>query len=144
MKSLDTNVLLYAINKDCPEHKACASVVEQALKEPESWIIADQVWFELYRLLRNPAVLSHHLGAVDAAAAVYWYRNKTGWLHCAWEIDMMEQVEKVWKDASFAARRNFDLVLAVTLKNSYVKEFYTRNVKDFEAFGFFTLVNPLA
>ncbi|MDP3176585.1 MAG: hypothetical protein Q8M76_01695, partial [Spirochaetaceae bacterium] len=105
MKSLDTNILLYAINKDCREHAMCASLVRQALGEPESWIIADQVWFELYRLLRNPAVLPHHLGAGDAAAAVHWYRNKSGWLHCAWETGMMEQLEGVWKDSSFAARR---------------------------------------
>ncbi|OHD80986.1 MAG: hypothetical protein A3J97_07360 [Spirochaetes bacterium RIFOXYC1_FULL_54_7] len=144
MESLDTNILLYAINKDCPEHKTYADLVQHALGEPESWIIADQVWFELYRLLRNPAVLPNPLGAPDAAAAVSWYRNKSGWLHCAWETGMIGQLEGFWKDASFPARRSFDLVLAVTLKNNGVKEFHTRNTKDFEAFGFFTLVDPVA
>jgi len=38
MESLDTNILLYAINKDCPEHKTCADLVQHALGEPESWI----------------------------------------------------------------------------------------------------------
>jgi toxin-antitoxin system PIN domain toxin len=144
MKSLDTNILLYAINKDCPEHTACSDLVRHALGEPEAWIIADQVWFELYRLLRNPRVLSQPLEAPDAAAAVSWYRNKSGWLHCSWDIGMFGQLEGFWKAGSFPARRSFDLVLATTLKNNGVKEFHTRNTKDFEAFDFFTLVNPLA
>jgi uncharacterized protein len=142
MKSLDTNILLYAINKDCPEHKACSDLVRHALGEPESWIIADQVWFELYRLLRNPAVLSQPLAAPDAATSVAWYRNKSGWLHCAWETSMSGQLEGLWKDDSLPARRSFDLVLAITLKNSGVRQFYTRNTKDFEAFDFFAVVDP--
>jgi toxin-antitoxin system PIN domain toxin len=143
MKSLDTNILLYAINKDCPEHEACSDLVRHALGEPESWIIADQVWFELYRLLRNPAVLSQPLSAPDAAASVAWYRNKSGWVHCAWETSMIGQLEGLWKEDSFPARRSFDLVLAITLKNNGVKQFYTRNTKDFEVFDFFAVVNPL-
>ena len=143
MKSMDTNVLLYAINKDCPEHDRCASLVRQALGEAESWVIADQVWFELYRLLRNPAVLSNPLDASDAAATIAWYRNKSGWLHCAWDIGMMGQLEGIWNNDSFPARRSFDLVLAITLKSNGVKEFHTRNTKDFEDAGFLSLVNPI-
>ena len=143
MKSLDTNLLLYAINEDCPEHEACADLVRHALAEPESWIVADQVWFELYRLLRNPAVLTHPLDAPDAAGTVSWYRNKSGWLHCAWECDMMPRLAELWKRESFPARRGFDLVLAATLSQNGVKQLYTRNTKDFDDFGFFAVTNPL-
>ena len=31
MRSLDTNVLFYALNADCPEHPPCLSLVEEAL-----------------------------------------------------------------------------------------------------------------
>ncbi len=136
MKSMDTNVLLYAINKDCAEHETCSALVRHALGEAEAWIIADQVWFELYRLLRNPQVLKQPLGAGEAADAVSWYRNKSGWLHCAWDTGMMGQLDGFWKEASFPPRRTFDLVLALTLKTSGVKEFHTRNTKDFDDLGF--------
>ncbi|MFA6504853.1 MAG: PIN domain-containing protein [Treponemataceae bacterium] len=143
MKSLDTNLLLYAINEDCPEHENCAALVRDALSENESWIIADQVWFELYRLLRNPAVLAKPLNASEAADTVAWYRQKSGWLHCAWECDLMPRLTELWKLESFPARRSFDLVLAVTLRANGVKQFYTRNPKDFDDLGFFTVTNPL-
>lgn len=142
MKSLDTNILFYALNRDCPEHEACRSLVESALSEADQWIIADQVWFELYRLLRNQAVLEKPLTAVEAAEAIDWYRNRSGWLRCAWETDMMGKMESIWEEPAFSPRRCFDARLAIVLKDNGVREFYTRNVRDFEDFGFVRLVDP--
>ncbi|HDQ15372.1 MAG TPA: hypothetical protein ENN41_11225 [Sediminispirochaeta sp.] len=90
MRSIDTNILLYAINSDCPEHKASLKFIGHALEEPLSWIIADQVWFELYRLLRNQVVLSRPLSAAEAVDTIQWYRYRSGWLSCAWEPNMMD------------------------------------------------------
>lgn len=144
MKSLDTNILLYAINKDCPEHESCLRFVKSTFADANSWIIADQVWFELYRLLRNPTVLAKPLSAEDAANIIHWYQNKTGWLHCAWEHRMMPELSRYWQDNTFPARRSFDLILALTLKNHGVTEFNTRNSKDFLDFNFFRVINPLS
>ena len=54
MKSGDTNLLLYAMNRGCAEHATAKAWLEAALAEPREWIFADQVLFELYRLLRHP------------------------------------------------------------------------------------------
>ena len=143
MKSLDTNILLYSINSDCPEYLLCRQLVDKALNEKESWIIADQVWFELYRLLRNPVVLQNPLTATQAAETINWYREKSGWLKCAWEPDMMKELYPIWNKEYFSAKKSFDAVLAVSLKAHGVKDFYTRNIKDFENFNFFSVINPL-
>ena len=143
MKSLDTNILLYSINSDCPEYLLCRQLVDKALQEKESWIVADQVWFELYRLLRNPVVLQNPLTASQAAETIDWYREKSGWLKCAWEPDMMKELYSHWKEEPFAARKSLDAILAVTLKAHGVKKFYTRNNNDFDNFKFFTVINPL-
>ena len=105
MKSLDTNVLLYALNADCAEHVRARGLIESALQEPHGWIIADQVYFELYRLLRNPAVLSAALSAADAARTIAWYRDRSGWLHCAYEPAMMSRIAPAWAAGSFSARQ---------------------------------------
>ncbi|MCD6398194.1 MAG: PIN domain-containing protein [Spirochaetaceae bacterium] len=143
MKSLDTNILLYSINTDCSEHAICRQLVDKALSEKDSWIVADQVWFELYRLLRNSVVLQKPLTASQAAKTIDWYREKSGWLKCAWEPDMMKDLKSQWEKQLFGSRKSFDAVLAVTLKGHGVREFYTRNNKDFDDFGFFTVTNPL-
>jgi toxin-antitoxin system PIN domain toxin len=143
VNSIDTNVLLYALNEDCPEHGACRALLEDARREPRRWVVAHQVWFELYRLVRNPAVLQKPLDAPRAAAAVNWYRERTGWLSCGFEPDMMGALEAIWSKKGFAGRNTFDAVLAVTLKCHGVKTLYTRNTKDFLPFGFFAVTDPV-
>ncbi|TVR87487.1 MAG: PIN domain-containing protein [Spirochaetaceae bacterium] len=143
MNSLDTNILLYAVNRDCAEHGACKDLVDSALREPEVWIVAEQVWFELYRLLRNPAVLARPLGASQAADLVSWYRNSSGWMQCAWTPRLMKQLHTQWGQEQFPARRSFDLILAVTLKAHGVNTLYTRNTKNFADLDFFSVVDPL-
>jgi toxin-antitoxin system PIN domain toxin len=143
MKSLDTNILLYALNRDCEEHARATALVEAALAEPERWIIADQVYFELYRLVRNPAVLGSPLSASEADKTVSWYRSRSGWLRCSYEISMMNQVSHFWSSEAFQPRNTFDLVLAVTLAKNGVREFYTRNAGDFDQLGLFDVRNPI-
>lgn len=144
MNSFDTNVLLYAVNVDSVDHGACKRMVDQALSEPESWIIADQVWFELYRLIRNQHVLPRPLTAEQAADLVAWYRNRSGWKQCAWNPRFMQKLLSEWQDGDFPARRSFDAVLAVTLKAHGVSTLYTRNIRDFNTFGFFHVIDPAA
>lgn len=143
MKSIDTNIFLYAVNRDCPEHAASLRLVRKALEEPQSWIIADQVWFELYKLLRSPAVLAKPLSAAKAAHTIEWYRRRSGWLACAWEPGMMPSLLRRLTDASFPSRNTFDLVLAVTLKAYGVELFYTRNTEDFRQLKLFEVENPV-
>ena len=143
MKSIDTNILLYAVNRECLEHTQALQLVRTALQEPHQWIIADQVWFELYRLLRNPAVLSKPLSAEKATHTIQWYRQQSGWLSCAWEPDMMNLLLPYWEAESFPARNSFDLVLAITLAQHGVDLLYTRTTRDFESLNLFKLQNPL-
>ncbi len=143
MNSIDTNIFLYAVNSDCPEHENAAQLIRDALEKPHQWIVADQVWFELYRHLRNPSVLRKPLSAERAAGTIEWYRQRSGWLSCAWEPDMMQKLLSFWKEETIPSRSSFDLILAITLASHGVDTFYTRNTKDFEAFGLFSLKNPI-
>jgi len=52
-------------------------------------------------------------------------------------------LEQHLKSNRFEAKRTFDAVLAVTLISNSVDLFYTRNTKDFEYFGFHTVINPI-
>jgi len=143
VKSIDTNIFLYAINSDCPEHERAMKLVQDALKQPAEWLVADQVWFELYRLLRNPSVLKKPLGAEQAADTVSWYRSASGWYSCAWEPDMMKRLLPFWRNKDIPPCNSFDLILAVTLASHGVETLYTRNTRDFETFELFGLHNPI-
>jgi uncharacterized protein len=144
LKSLDTNVLFYATNKGCPEHDAARGLLERAGAESGEWILADQVLFEYYRLVRNPAVLARPLSAAQAAYRLHFFRVELGCLHCAYEPRLFEELAAMLRAPSFPAGATFDAVLAVTLRGHGVDTFYTRNVRDFERFGWFEVVDPVA
>lgn len=144
MKSGDTNLLLYAMNRGCSEHAVAKAWLEAALGEPRSWIFADQVFFELYRLLRHPKVMAKPLSAQAAVAQIVWLREETGFLHCGYDESLWSGVlQALGKRKDRSGLLVHDAVLAETLRAQGVVQFYTRNVTDFTGFGFFEVLNPL-
>jgi predicted nucleic acid-binding protein len=143
MKSLDTNILLYAADADCEEHDAAVSLVNEALRSPAGWMLADQVLFELYAGLRHPGIFAKPLSAVEAARRVTFLREESGFSFCCYELRAWPSIRSGLSAAGFPRRRTYDLVLAVTLRSNCVTEFYTRNVSDFRAAGFERLINPI-
>lgn len=143
MRSFDTNILLYGTNADCEEHDAARRIIESALAEPAQWIVADQVYFELYRILRNPAVLDRPLSASQSADVIDYYRHRSGWGRCAWEPRLFSQLFPHLNTEDSKATHVFDLVLACTLQDAGVSTLYTRNTRDFAEIASFEVVNPI-
>ena len=141
MLSIDTNILLYAQNEDCPEHGAARAFIEECGSR-DGVAICDLVLVELYQLLRNRAVLKSPLNAPDAAMVCMKWRDNPRWA----VIESAPVMEKVWIIAQrpdIARRAIFDARIALTLRHHGITEFATRNTRDFEGFGFTHLINPL-
>jgi predicted nucleic acid-binding protein len=143
MKSLDTNILVYASNEDAPEYEKARQLIEALIESPQDWIVADQVLIETYRAVRNPAVIQRPLSPGDASALLHFYREEAGCRHCCYELEIWRPLQKHLNSARFDPRKTFDALLAVTLLGNAVDTFYTRNTKDFKQFGFQTLINPI-
>jgi uncharacterized protein len=142
MISLDTNLLLYALNSECTEHARAAAFLAECGHRKDV-AVAELVLLELYQLLRNPAVLSRPLGALDAAEICQRLRRNPRWAL----IENAPVMERVWSLAAtpgVARRKLFDARLGLTLLHHGVDEFATRNVTDFEGLGFRRVWNPLA
>lgn len=141
MLSIDTNVLLYAHNRDCPEHPLARAFIDQCLARDDI-AICELVLVEFYQLLRNPAVLPRPLRAADAAAICMAWRNNPRWAL----IENAPVMDKVWRIAQrpgISRRSVFDARIALTLRHHGVTDFATRNTADFEGFGFTSLINPI-
>jgi toxin-antitoxin system PIN domain toxin len=139
--SIDTNLLLYSLNRDCPEYAAARAFVE-ACAARRDVAIAELVLVELYVLLRNPAVVRAPLGAGEAAALCQAFRRHPHWAL----IDTAEVMDRVWVAAArpdVARRHVVDARLAHTLLDNGVEELATRNSRDFEGFGFRRVFDPL-
>jgi hypothetical protein len=131
LSSLDTNILLYASNEDAPEHGVCKAFLEQVVENPSDWIIADQVFLELYRALRNPKVMSRPLPSRGAVQHLSILRDEMGIMHCGYSPEcwggLMRQLER----DDFPARRTHDAVLAGTLAQPWRQNLLHEEYKGF-------------
>ena len=138
MLSIDTNLLLYALNLDSPWHHAASDWLA-SIQADEEVAISEFVLTELYCLLRNPAVLAHPLSAAEATHVITTYRNHPRWRLIGFPLESRELHDRMWtlcKQRSFAFRRVYDVRTALTMIDQGVTELATSNVKDFRGLGF--------
>ena len=141
MLSIDTNILLYAQNRDCAEHERARAFIEHCA-DRDDVAICELVLLELYQLLRNPAVLAKPMSAPDAAYVCMSWRNNARWAL----IENAPIMDKLWRIAqrpNLPQRAMFDARIALTLRHHGVTDWATRNVADFQQFGFAQLINPI-
>lgn len=146
MISFDTNLLLYSLNRDCPEYPAARAFFASLPAGPGEVAVCELVLVELYVLLRNPAVLQNPLDAPEAAALVQNFRQHPTWTLIDHPGGGSTVMEEVWRRAAKpgAGRRViFDARLALTLRHHAITEFATRNETHFSGFGFTRVWNPL-
>lgn len=141
MISIDTNIFLYAQNKDCREHpQAYEFVLECGLRD--DLVLCELVLVELYILLRNPFVIKRPLSSAQAVEICRTYRQNLKWRL----VENAPVMASVWEQASrpdFPRRRIFDLRLALTLQHHGVTDLATANTKDFQGLGLNRVWNPL-
>jgi toxin-antitoxin system PIN domain toxin len=138
--SFDTSIIIYALNKDMPEHgRAHAFLAE--LAADERVVIAEPILVEVYLLIRNSSVFPNPYTPAEAVRVCQAYRENPNWKL----VECQPVMEEVWKRAAdpfFARRRIIDARLALTLLRAGVTELATRNVKDFRDFGFQRVWDP--
>ena len=146
MLSIDTNVLLPAVDAEDKSHAAAAAFL-QSLQGREDVAISEFILLELYGLLRNPAVLARPLGAAAAAHVCEAFRAHPRWQLVGFPPDSRAFHDQLWpllREKGIARRRAYDLRTALTLLRNGVTEFATVNEKDFQGIGFRRVWNPLS
>ena len=147
MTGIDTNILFYAYDASSANHTAAMQFLE-SLYERTDILISELVLVELYRLLRNSAVLKKPLSEREAVAVISEYRFQTQWPVVGFpSIDSRQFHDRLWNIASkphFAYRRIYDARIALTLQSAGATEFATCNARDFLDLGFQRVWNPLA
>lgn len=63
---LDTNVLLYAVNSDCPEHGTARAFLERVMTDPSQWYLTEGICYEFLRVATHHRVFPKPLAASDA------------------------------------------------------------------------------
>jgi len=140
--SVDTNILLYALNPECAEFGPARELLE-TLKRSTEVVLCEQVLVELYLLLRNPKVVGHPQTAAGAVAICQAFRSNPRW-RIVEGGPVMAQVWSLAMAEDFPRRRIIDARIALTLQHHGVRRVYTRNRRDFLPFGFDHVIDPIA
>lgn len=146
MLSIDSNILLYAVNSASPWHESAFAWLT-SIQRDEEVAISEFILAEFYGLLRNPAVLKQPLPAEEAVEIIQAYRTHPRWRLIGFPTESRPLHDALWQKArakDFAFRKIYDTRSALTMTAQGVTELATVNVKGFQGLGFRKVWNPLS
>jgi hypothetical protein len=141
---LDSNLLVYAVNKDSPFYTAARTVIGMVNAGRLQVCLSPQVLGEFYATVTNPRKLGRALAPEEAAhvlervlvadivAKIYPGRSTLGLT-----LDLARRYEL--RGADF-----FDAQIVATMLDNEVTTIYTANEKDFARFEEIEAINPFS
>jgi toxin-antitoxin system PIN domain toxin len=140
---VDTNVLVYAANRDCAEHAAARAAVERWLSASTPWAITWGIAYEFLRLVTHPRIFRRPLRAAEALT----FLDPVLASDVVTVLVPTDRHEAVLRDtvAEFgtpAGNIFHDLHTAVLMREHGVAEIMTADV-DFRKFAFLTVTDPV-
>lgn len=140
---IDTNLLLYAVNRDAPDHDRARAVLEEYRRGGRAWFLTWGIIYEFLRVGTHPRIFSEPLTLPTARA---WIASllagpSSGILV---ETDRHPEVlaDLVAQHPRLAGNLVHDLHTAALMKEHGIPEIRTADT-DFHQFPFLRVVNPL-
>jgi hypothetical protein len=140
---IDTNILLYAINRDCPEHDPARVFLEGTRRGPGHYYLTDGIAYEFLRVATHPRVFPHPLRAADALHFIELLAGSPGILWLAVADGHWTTLRALLAQLHHPAGNLFhDLRTAVLMRANGIRRIYTADV-DFLQIPGIEVVNPL-
>ena len=137
---IDTNVLVYALDADAPQHAASRALLAAAHDGSTRLYVTLQILCEFYSVVTNSRRVSKPRAPADALSAM------SGLLAFLHVLPIPAHTVEEWLGL---LRRHpvtggdvFDLQIIATMYTNGVQRIYTFNTGDFEAFAELTVVTP--
>lgn len=141
---VDTNILLYAANRDCPEHSACLEFLERSRNQTGAWYVTWNIVYGFMRVVTHPWVLSRPWPANGACAFIEALLASPGIAILA-ETDRHATVirEIITEVPDVVGNLLGNLHIAALMREHGIGTIYTRDV-DFHRFPFLRVVDPVS
>ncbi len=133
---VDSNILIYAINKRSPKHNSAISFLEN---NKSNIVLAHQNIIEAIKVLTQDKY-SHPMSSPSATKAVLLIANASIIIspnNVTYQI-VLDYIEKF----KLSGNRIFDAYLAATALSNGIYEIATDNSKDFQKFKEIKILNP--
>jgi toxin-antitoxin system PIN domain toxin len=141
---VDTNVLVYAANRDSEEHQRCSALLASWRASPAAWYTTWSIIYEFGRVVTHPRVFARPWTAPDAWRFVEGLLGSPG-LRLLIETPRHSTVAAQVLTDTPGLRGNlvYDARTAILMREHGVRRIYTRDT-DFHRFPFLEVLDPLA
>jgi uncharacterized protein len=140
---IDTNILLYAANQDCREHRAARAFLETAHSQPGQWYLTEGICYEFLRVATHHRVFPAPLtsaSALEFLEALLGTANfsvlSAGPRHWSTLQTLLKSLH------SPSGNLFFDIRTATLMLEQGVRLIYTADT-DFLQFSELEVINPL-
>ena len=140
---VDTNVLLYAANRDAEEHPAARNFLLSVDESSNQWYVTDGILYEFLRVATHPRVFPRPLTWQEALSFVEPLVTSERFRVLTVGADHWELLAQMLAVLTHPAGNLFFDIRTATLMREYgIREIYTADT-DFLQFRDLTVINPL-
>ena len=137
---VDTNVLVYALDADAPQHAAARTLLEAARDTGATLFVTSQILCEFYSIVTNPRRVPKPRSASEAVAALV---GLLAFLHVMpVPAHAAEELLDLLRRRPVTGGDVFDLQIVATMQANAIQRIYTFNSADFESFSELSIVTP--
>lgn len=140
---VDTNILLYAADRDSPAHLTCRVQVDAWRKQSSIWYLTWGIVYEFLRVATHPNVFRKPFSAKNAYLFIQaiLISPSVGMLveterHQAMVSEVLADLPDI------TGNLVFDAHTAILMKEHGIRTIYTRD-SDFHRFTFLEVINPI-
>ena len=131
MVLLDTNVLVYALDEECPHHDRSRVVVERAANGEGGYCISSQTLSEFFAVVTNPRRVKKPRSATEAVDAIETFLARPGITVLSVQPEVTTRWLALIRQAPVTGATVFDVQLAATALEAGVSKVCTFNAADF-------------
>ena len=140
---VDTNILIYAADRHCPEHERCRRLILDWRRQCDPWYLTWGIIYEFLRVSTHPNVFRKPFRVKEAwgfLEAVLTSPSAEVLNETESHHEVMKQVFEEVPD--LRGNLVFDAHTAILMKEHGLRRIYTRDT-DFHRFGFLEVIDPL-
>lgn len=140
---IDTNLLLYAANRDAQEHDLAVSFLKEAGTGAEQWYLTEGILYEFLRVTTHPRVFVRPLTWKEAMRFLAPFLRSPNFQILQSGEEHWEHLRHVLDKVTHPAGNIFfDIRTVVLMREHGIREIYSADT-DFLQFSGIHVINPL-
>ncbi len=140
---IDTNILLYAANRDAPEYQKARTFLTNAGRSADQWYLTEGICYEFLRVATHPRVFPEPLGWTEALSFLAPMLASSRFTVMTAGEEHWGTLARVLADLTHpAGNLFFDVRTGVLMREHGIRTIYTTDT-DFLQFADIEVVNPL-